>query len=983
FLFFCSDCVRNRLPKRKPGSTGVEVYPSALRPVDSILNDINTMSYYNKHQKILGAGPVGRLSCVSYAGKSPITKRTIRHPPNEDFASLNADILNMSLYPRNQHCALTSEYPARVLACGTRLPPPLPKYVPKAPTTDEDGAQTERISKWRQIEREVSLEEAAAAVAKAPVAEAKTEAVLPAPKAEEEKPVAVANPEPIAATTTAADDHNNVKPITTTDAQPAAAADSEPQENKPIIEETPAAARKKSRSKAAAAAAATAPAPKEPTPPPPPPPPPKEPTPPPPPPKAPTPPPPKEQTPPPPPKEPTPPPPKEPTPPPPPPKEPTPPPPISEPIPTPVEPEVVPQQVPEAEATTPAADEEVAAAEPEIPVDAPSSTAAAEEEEPVVAAEPEPIIIEEPPPAAEAGKYPPESSDTAQQVVAKSAATTEENGEEEVEEEEEEEEEEDVWEMPDEEQEQRVIDPPVTKSPTTEHEELVSQSHQNNPQDQGVIIISEPGGDAGSVVKDEPVNVVGDDDSMDDDDEVALLDTELPENEVHPDVQEEIKETIPAESTAGVIPMRYVLALLNAMGMAIIYGLKVNLSVAIVAMLNHTAIANADGDGHHGHGGGVSPCAADGNGTKADGFADGPFVWGGKVQGLVLGSYFWGYILTQIPGGRLSEMLSAKHLFGIGVLMNAVATILSPIAAKMSYVLFIAMRVVEGIGGGVTFPATHVLLAHWAPPAERSCISSAVYAGTALGIVFSLPFSGILAASLGWESVFYVQGGLSLVWYVLWMLFAYDDPSIHPFISEEERSYILTSLGNSDSSRTERQGKPKRQPVPWKAVFTSMPFWAILIAHTCGNWGWYMLLVELPIYMKSILAFDIKENATLSALPYLCMWLFGMILGSLGTMLKQKNMVSTTVFRKAATALASIVPAICLVAVTYMECNRTAAVGLITIGIMCIAGMYSGYLTNHIDIAPNFAGTLMALTNTVATVPGFIVPVFVGAMTEG
>ncbi|CAG0923741.1 unnamed protein product [Notodromas monacha] len=114
FAFYYDDCVRNRLPKRKPGSTGVEVYPSALRPVDSILNDINTMSYYNKHQKILGAGPVGRLSCVSYAGKSPITKRTIRHPPNEDFASLNADILNMSLYPRNQHCALTSEYPARV-----------------------------------------------------------------------------------------------------------------------------------------------------------------------------------------------------------------------------------------------------------------------------------------------------------------------------------------------------------------------------------------------------------------------------------------------------------------------------------------------------------------------------------------------------------------------------------------------------------------------------------------------------------------------------------------------------------------------------------------------------------------------------------------------------------------------------------------------------------------------------------------------------
>ena len=35
---------------------------------------------------------------------------------------------------------------------------------------------------------------------------------------------------------------------------------------------------------------------------------------------------------------------------------------------------------------------------------------------------------------------------------------------------------------------------------------------------------------------------------------------------------------------------RLVFAVLSAMGMAIIYGLKVNLSVAIVAMLNHTAL---------------------------------------------------------------------------------------------------------------------------------------------------------------------------------------------------------------------------------------------------------------------------------------------------------------------------------------------------------------------------------------------------------
>lgn len=74
---------------------------------------------------------------------------------------------------------------------------------------------------------------------------------------------------------------------------------------------------------------------------------------------------------------------------------------------------------------------------------------------------------------------------------------------------------------------------------------------------------------------------------------------------------------------------------------------------------------------------------------------------------------------------------------------------------------------------------------------------------------------------------------------------------------------------------------------------------------------------------------------------------------------------------------------ICLIGVSYVGCNRTLAVILMTIGVTCIGGMYSGFLSNHIDIAPNFAGTLVAITNCAATIPGFVVPIFVGKLTHG
>ena len=79
----------------------------------------------------------------------------------------------------------------------------------------------------------------------------------------------------------------------------------------------------------------------------------------------------------------------------------------------------------------------------------------------------------------------------------------------------------------------------------------------------------------------------------------------------------------------------------------------------------------------------------------------------------------------------------------------------------------------------------------------------------------------------------------------------------------------------------------------------------------------------------------------------------------------------------------SLLPAACFVGVSLVGCHRQAAVALMTIGTMFVAGTYCGFLTNHLDIAPNYAGTLMALTNTVATIPGFIVPAFVGQLTHG
>lgn len=76
---------------------------------------------------------------------------------------------------------------------------------------------------------------------------------------------------------------------------------------------------------------------------------------------------------------------------------------------------------------------------------------------------------------------------------------------------------------------------------------------------------------------------------------------------------------------------------------------------------------------------------------------NGEFGWDGKDQGLILGAFFWGYCLTQIPGGILAERFGGKVVFGMGVLFTDFFCLLTPVAARSSKELLIAVRVLTGL----------------------------------------------------------------------------------------------------------------------------------------------------------------------------------------------------------------------------------------------------------------------------------------------
>ena len=134
--------------------------------------------------------------------------------------------------------------------------------------------------------------------------------------------------------------------------------------------------------------------------------------------------------------------------------------------------------------------------------------------------------------------------------------------------------------------------------------------------------------------------------------------------------------------------------------------------------------------------------------------------------------------------------------------------------------------------------------------------------------------------------------------------------------------------------------------------------------------------------MSKVLNFSLKSNGLLSALPYVAQWLCIVVSGVVADQLVSRTRISTTYVRKVFTASGLAIPALFIILVIFSGCNRTSAVLCLVAALSAVGFGYGGYMINHIDVASEYAGTLMALTNSVGTMPGFLVPFAVAQLSD-
>lgn len=266
--------------------------------------------------------------------------------------------------------------------------------------------------------------------------------------------------------------------------------------------------------------------------------------------------------------------------------------------------------------------------------------------------------------------------------------------------------------------------------------------------------------------------------------------------------------------------------------------LRVNISIAIVKMVLKNNVSNTSEENY------------------------GPqYKWTEREKNDLFAWFFWGYLITQIPGGRFSEIFGSKMVLGVGILVSSLATILTPICCNLHYYLVVATRFSVGLGLGVHWPSTPPIAIRWTDSATGRTMFMTHLFASSLGAAITLPICGYLIAYFGWPSVFYVTGGIGVLWSVMWFYLVYDSPSQHPRISCEEKEIL--------DKRNQKQAITNNRNIPWLKILTSLPVWSIILSNASICFGFYIIFNHLPAYMSSVHHIDIQQNGWLSSLPHL------------------------------------------------------------------------------------------------------------------
>lgn len=331
-------------------------------------------------------------------------------------------------------------------------------------------------------------------------------------------------------------------------------------------------------------------------------------------------------------------------------------------------------------------------------------------------------------------------------------------------------------------------------------------------------------------------------------------------------------------------------------------------------------------------------------------------------SGTILSSFFWGYCLTQILGGWLSDKWGGQRVIFVSSIFWSIITIAMPNLIEVSSYfprwslsVIVFFRVINGAMQGVYFPAMISVTSQNLSESERGNFFSLLTTGSAFGTLSTGLLGTFLLDYFGWPWVFQVIGFISLSWTLL----------LRYYTISSERHRVINI---SSSTLCHKVGSNGMNEVPWLKLLRTKSLWACLIGQACEMNCFFVLLSWLPTYFSE--NFPNQKSYLVNILPWALVPPCTIIAKYLTENLLAKKFQLTSA-RKVIQSICFIVQSLSLILVMQTK-NFTVSLMCMSIVIGMTGFHAAGVTVNPQDLSPNFSGSVFGLMNTFGATVGFL-----------
>lgn len=233
-----------------------------------------------------------------------------------------------------------------------------------------------------------------------------------------------------------------------------------------------------------------------------------------------------------------------------------------------------------------------------------------------------------------------------------------------------------------------------------------------------------------------------------------------------------------------------------------------------------------------------------------------------EIYALISVIFVFAYAFGQAIFGKIFDWIGTRMGFVLSIAVWSLATAAHATARGLG--TFALFRAVLGVAEAGNWPGATKANAEWFPSKERALAQGIFNSGAAIGGIISIPLIALLSVYFDWQAIFIIIGVTGLLWLVPWLVLVKSPPGSHPWVTEEEKRYILSGQQSDDGS----DANPEGYAPDTVELLSRRQSWGVIIASAAIDPIWWLFVFWIPIYLAEVYGFNVKEIGLYGWVPY-------------------------------------------------------------------------------------------------------------------